>query len=68
MTLLQLLSALQNANKMLVTVLDGTGAELIKFYAEGYDQVVDEILAETVAKLTVTNANAITVVIGEVSA
>ena len=68
MTLLQLLSALQNANKMLVTVLDGTNAELIKFYAEGYDQVVDEILAETVAKLTVTNANAITVVIGEVSA
>lgn len=53
---------------MLVTVLDGTNAELIKFYAEGYDQVVDEILAETVAKLTVTNANAITVVIGEVSA
>jgi len=68
MTLLELLTALQNASKMLVTVLDGSGKELIKFYAEGYDQVVDEILVENVAKLTINGNNAITVVIGEVSA
>ena len=68
MTLTQLLSALQNAEKILVTVLDGSNAELVKFYAGGYQNILDSILSQNVAKLTVANANAITVVIGEISA
>lgn len=68
MTLTQLLSALQNAEKILVTVLDGSNAELVKFYAGGYQNILDSILSQNVAKLTVVNANAITVVIGEISA
>lgn len=68
MTLTQLLASLQNAEKILVTVLDGSGTELVKFYAGGYENILDSILSQDVAKLTVTNATAITVVIGEVSA
>ena len=68
MTLTQLLSALQNAEKILVTVLDGSNKELVKFYAGGYQNILDSILSQNVAKLTVANANAITVVIGEISA
>lgn len=68
MTLTQLLAALQNAEKILVTVLDGSNAELVKFYAGGYQNILDSILSQNVAKLTVVNANAITVVIGEISA
>ncbi len=68
MTLTQLLASLQNAEKILVTVLDGSNHELVKFYAGGYENILDSILSQDVAKLTVTNATAITVVIGEVSA
>lgn len=68
MTLSQLLASLQNAEKILVTVLDGSNVELVKFYAGGYENILDSILSQDVAKLTVNNANAITVVIGEVSA
>lgn len=68
MTLTQLLAALQNAEKILVTVLDGSNHELVKFYAGGYENILVSILSQNVAKLTVTNATAITVVIGEVSA
>lgn len=68
MTLTQLLAALQNAEKILVTVLDGSNKELVKFYAGGYQNILDSILSQNVAKLTVVNANAITVVIGEISA
>ena len=68
MTLTQLLASLQNAEKILVTVLDGANVELVKFYAGGYENILDSILSQNVAKLTVTNATAITVVIGEVSA
>ena len=68
MTLSQLLASLQNAEKILVTVLDGSNVELVKFYAGGYENILDTILSQDVAKLTVNNANAITVVIGEVSA
>lgn len=68
MTLTQLLASLQNAEKILVTVLDGSKAELVKFYAGGYENILDSILSQNVAKLTVASATAITVVIGEVSA
>ena len=68
MTLAQLLAALQNAEKILVTVLDGTNKELVKFYAGGYENILPSILSQDVAKLTVINATAITVVVGEVSA
>ncbi len=68
MTLAQLLASLQNAEKILVTVLDGTNVELVKFYAGGYENILPTILAQDVAKLTVANATAITVVVGEVSA
>ena len=68
MTLTQLLAALQNAEKILVTVLDGSNAELVKFYAGGYQNILNSILSQNVAKLTIVNANAITVVIGEISA
>ena len=68
MTLTQLLASLQNAEKILVTVLDGSNAELVKFYAGGYENILDSILSQNVAKLTVASATAITVVIGEVSA
>lgn len=68
MTLSQLLASLQNSEKILVTVLDGSKAELVKFYAGGYENILDSILSQNVAKLTVGSATAITVVIGEVSA
>ena len=68
MTLSQLLASLQNSEKILVTVLDGSGTELVKFYAGGYENILDSILSQNVAKLTVANATAITVVIGEISA
>lgn len=68
MTLAQLLASLQNAEKILVTVLDGTNAELVKFYAGGYQNILDSILTQDVAKLTVSSATAITVVVGEISA
>ncbi len=68
MTLYQLLQTLQNAKNMVITVLDGSNAELVKFYAEGYENIVVSILSQDVAKLTISNQNAITVVVGEVSA
>lgn len=68
MTLYQLLQTLQSAKNMVVTVLDGSNKELVKFYAEGYENIVIAVLEQDVAKLTVNNANAITVVVGEVSA
>lgn len=69
MTLTQLLASLQNAEKILVTVLDGsTNKELVKFYAGGYENILDSILLQNVAKLTVASATAITVIIGEISA
>lgn len=68
MTLTQLLASLQNAEKILVTVLDGSKAELVKFYAGGYENILDSILSQNVAKLTVASATAITVIIGEISA
>lgn len=68
MTLTQLLASLQNAEKILVTVLDGSNKELVKFYAGGYENILDSILSQNVAKLTVASATAITVIIGEISA
>lgn len=68
MTLYQLLQTLQSAKNMVVTVLDGSNKELVKFFAEGYENIVVSILSQDVAKLTITNQNAITVVVGEVSA
>lgn len=68
MTLYQLLQTLQSAKNMVVTVLDGSNKELVKFFAEGYENIVIAVLEQDVAKLTVNNANAITVVVGEVSA
>lgn len=68
MTLYQLLQTLQNAKNMVITVLDGSNTELVKFYAEGYENIVVSILSQDVAKLTITNPNNITVVVGEVSA
>ena len=44
MTLAQLLAALQNAEKILVTVLDGANVELVKFYAGGYENILATIL------------------------
>ena len=69
MTLEQLLASLQNAEKIVVTVINGSdNKELVKFYASGYEQILASILAQDVAKLTVVGATAITVVVGEISA
>ena len=69
MTLAELLASLQNAEKIVVTVVNGSdNKELVKFYASGYEQILSSILSQDVAKLTVVGAAAITVVVGTVSA
>lgn len=68
MTLSELLATLQNTAAMVVTVKDTDNSDLVKFYANGYEQIVESVLSREVDKLTVAN-NAITVVLkGGISA
>ena len=68
MTLSELLGTLQNTATMIVTVKDADNSDLVKFYANGYEQIVESVLSREVDKLTVAN-NAITVVLkGGISA
>lgn len=68
MTLSEFLTALNNPGAV-VTIIESNNTELIKLYAAGYAQLLASLLAREVDKVTVTNTNAITVVLkGEVSA
>ena len=62
MTVEQFLAALTN-DKMLITILDYDDSELVKLYAQGYEQLLASLLAETVDKITISGNAAITIVL-----
>ena len=68
MTLTELLVAIQNASKLVVTVQEHDGSELVTFYASGYEQILASLLAREVAELTIKGNTAITVKLAGLSA
>ena len=64
MTLTDFMSALKTAS-VKVTLLDSEGAELIKFYSNGYTGVESDILARTIKKFEITANNAIVITLNE---
>ena len=68
MTLAAFFEALSNVNAT-VTVQDGAKHDLVKVNAAGYEQLLSELLAETVKEINIVSAMAVTVVLDtEVSA
>lgn len=68
MTLEAFFKALTNAAAV-VTVQDANKHDLVKVNAAGYEQLLEELLAETVDAITVVSPNAVTVILeGEISA
>ena len=66
MTLSEFLAALNNPQAVVTINEPGEGTavtELIKMYAAGYEQLLAELLAREVDKVTVVNQNAITVLL-----
>ena len=61
MTLTELLAAIENGSKMVVTVLEADDTELVKFFAGGYEQILSSLLEREVDKLTINGNTAITV-------
>lgn len=66
MTLNDFFAALQNPN-MVVSVTQNN-VELTKIYASGYEQLLTELLEETVSKITIINQSSCTVELEYVSA
>ena len=64
MTLTEFLDALDNA-QALITVKDSTEGNpvLVKFYADGYSQLLAALLAREVDKFKVANQNSIEVIL-----
>lgn len=62
MTLSEFLAALNNPNAV-VTVVDSDNTELVKVYASGYAQLIAELLAREVDKVTIASANGVTVLL-----
>ena len=62
MTLSEFLAALNNPNAV-VTVVDSDNTELVKIYASGYEQLLATLLAREVDKVTIANANGVTVLL-----
>lgn len=62
MTLSDFLAALNNPQAV-VTVVDSDSTELVKVNAAGYAQLLSTLLARTVDKVTISNANAVSVLL-----
>lgn len=67
MTLSQFFAALQNGNKVLVTIkengAENTVTELTKVYASGYAQLLTTLLAREISTVTINNQNDVVVVL-----
>ena len=61
MTLTELLMTIKNDSKLVVTVLESDGTELVKFFASGYAQILSSLLEREIDELIITNNTAITV-------
>lgn len=59
MTVQQFLAALTN-DKMLVTIVDSDDTELVKLYAQGYEQLLSTLLAREIATCTIVNPTSAT--------
>lgn len=53
MTLLELLGSLDNASKIIVTVNDADGVELVTFFAGGYEQILSSLLEREIYSLSI---------------
>lgn len=62
MTLSEFLAALTNAQAV-VTVIESDNTELVKLYAAGYSQLLATLLAREVDKVTIANANGVSVLL-----
>lgn len=65
MTLAQLLATLDDNASLMVTLVDSSANNLIKFNAAGYEAVDSATLARTVNKITVNGQYAISVLIAD---
>ena len=61
MTLLELLGSLENASKIVVTVNDADGVELVTFFAGGYEQILSTLLEREIDSLTIKSNTALVV-------
>ena len=61
MTLLELLGSLDNASKIVVTVNDADGVELVTFFAGGYEQILSTLLEREIDSLSIKSNTAIVV-------
>lgn len=60
MTVQQFLAALTN-DKMLITILDYDDSELVKLYAQGYEQLLASLLSRDIEAVTVVNQTSATI-------
>lgn len=61
MTLLELLGSLDNASKIVVTVNDADGVELVTFFAGGYEQILSTLLEREIDSLSIKSNTALVV-------
>jgi hypothetical protein len=61
MTLVELLGSLENASKIVITVNDADGVELVTFFAGGYEQILGSLLEREIDTVSIKSNTALVV-------